>query len=143
MVFSITMLSCSGPDCSNGIQDGTETGIDCGGDCAPCTVTPSAVEQSLEGMWYLHRTVYHIMGTESTTLATGSNCKMDLTLDIIEPTTQYRSYGGVGICGYAAETGWWINPTSGYLNDYYIITLAGDSLKLDHSDGQTTFYYYK
>lgn len=28
--------------CTNGIQDGTETGIDCGGSCAPC-ITPPAV----------------------------------------------------------------------------------------------------
>ena len=27
--------------CSNGIQDGTETGIDCGGSCAPCIVSPT------------------------------------------------------------------------------------------------------
>lgn len=27
--------------CANGIQDGTETGIDCGGSCAPCIVSPT------------------------------------------------------------------------------------------------------
>ena len=27
--------------CANGIQDGTETGIDCGGTCAPCIVSPT------------------------------------------------------------------------------------------------------
>ena len=29
-----TCLPC--PDCNNGIQDGNETGVDCGGACAPC-----------------------------------------------------------------------------------------------------------
>ncbi|WP_298121572.1 T9SS type A sorting domain-containing protein [Flavobacterium sp.] len=27
--------------CSNGVQDGTETGIDCGGSCSPCIVSPT------------------------------------------------------------------------------------------------------
>jgi hypothetical protein len=27
---------CWGPTCQNGAKDGTETAIDCGGDCAPC-----------------------------------------------------------------------------------------------------------
>jgi hypothetical protein len=27
---------CSGPSCANGIEDGRETAIDCGGGCAPC-----------------------------------------------------------------------------------------------------------
>jgi len=27
--------------CNNGVQDGDETGIDCGGSCAPCIVTPT------------------------------------------------------------------------------------------------------
>lgn len=29
----------SGPTCSDGIQNGDETGIDCGGSCPPCTIT--------------------------------------------------------------------------------------------------------
>jgi endoglucanase len=27
--------------CSNGVQDGTETGVDCGGTCPPCVVSPT------------------------------------------------------------------------------------------------------
>ena len=26
--------------CNNGVQDGDETGVDCGGSCAPCLVLP-------------------------------------------------------------------------------------------------------
>ena len=29
------------PSCSDGIQNGDETGVDCGGSCAPCEVTPT------------------------------------------------------------------------------------------------------
>ena len=44
-----TGIDCGGPtcpacpDCNNGIQDGNETDIDCGGACAPCP-TPCTVE---------------------------------------------------------------------------------------------------
>lgn len=32
------LVNCDGPTCDDGIQNGTETGIDCGGDtCGPCT----------------------------------------------------------------------------------------------------------
>lgn len=30
------MFACNSTDCTNGVQDGTETGIDCGGDCPVC-----------------------------------------------------------------------------------------------------------
>lgn len=40
--YSIVVLnlftSCQNTDCSNGQLDGTETGIDCGGDCPPCVI---------------------------------------------------------------------------------------------------------
>jgi gliding motility-associated-like protein len=44
-----TGIDCGGPtcpacpDCNNGIQDGTETGVDCGGTCVPCP-TPCNVD---------------------------------------------------------------------------------------------------
>lgn len=31
------------PSCTDGLQNGSETGIDCGGTCLPCAVSPSAV----------------------------------------------------------------------------------------------------
>ncbi|MEX1189864.1 MAG: fibrobacter succinogenes major paralogous domain-containing protein [Bacteroidia bacterium] len=48
-----TAVDCGGPDCnpcsssescSDGIQNGNETGVDCGGSCAPCTVAPSCTD---------------------------------------------------------------------------------------------------
>ncbi|XOV68837.1 MAG: CUB domain-containing protein [Fluviicola sp.] len=47
-----TGVDCGGPtcpacpDCFNGIQDGNETGVDCGGACAPCP-TPCQVDASV------------------------------------------------------------------------------------------------
>ena len=78
MAFSIILVSCSGDDngggdppaqatCSDGIQNGTETGIDCGGSCSACAV---AEEVNLTGSQTEDRTLdptkeYKITGTFS------------------------------------------------------------------------------
>ncbi len=78
MAFSIILVSCSGDDngggdppaqatCSDGIQNGTETGIDCGGSCSACAV---AEEVNLTGSQTEDRTLdptkeYKITGTYS------------------------------------------------------------------------------
>lgn len=36
--ITVTTATC-GPTCTDGIQNGTETGVDCGGTCVPCTCT--------------------------------------------------------------------------------------------------------
>ncbi len=143
LILSIAMIACSGPDCSNGIMDNNETNIDCGGDCPACVNIPTAAEQALEGMWYFHRQV-SVDGI--TTYYTASNCKMDLTLDLWEPPTQYIAYGSVGLCNYSSKTGWWINESSGYLNDIYTYTVTADSLHIIYTGsggGSIHSYYYK
>ena len=60
LLFSLTLLiSCGNDDemnqsCSDGIQNGTETGIDCGGDCATCVTTveedKANVQQSFDDL---------------------------------------------------------------------------------------------
>ncbi|CAM1374000.1 conserved exported hypothetical protein [Tenacibaculum litopenaei] len=35
--YKITITEAAAPSCNDGIQNGDETGIDCGGSCAPCT----------------------------------------------------------------------------------------------------------
>lgn len=43
--LSIILSSCEDEEqtisCTDGIQNGTETGIDCGGDCSPCSIAPT------------------------------------------------------------------------------------------------------
>jgi len=49
------LFSCNTADCTNGEQDGNETGIDCGGDCPPCptpTPTPTAPVTDIDGNEY-------------------------------------------------------------------------------------------
>ena len=36
---TVNVTSLAAPTCSDGIQNGDETGVDCGGSCAPCPVT--------------------------------------------------------------------------------------------------------
>jgi hypothetical protein len=78
MASTIILVSCSGDDngggdppaqatCSDGIQNGTETGVDCGGSCTACTV---AEELNLTGSLAEDRTLdptkeYRITGTFS------------------------------------------------------------------------------
>ncbi len=41
---SITVNGGTGPTCTDGIQNGDETGVDCGGSCAACTTTPTCTD---------------------------------------------------------------------------------------------------
>ncbi len=42
--YSINVTGGSGPTCTDGIQNGDETGVDCGGSCDPCTVDPTCTD---------------------------------------------------------------------------------------------------
>lgn len=139
-VVAITMLSCQNSDCSNGIQDGNETGVDCGGDCIACTTTLGSTEQDMEGMWYFDKKITSF----DTTYYSAPACKCQLTLDVIEPTTQYRAYGAFTECTYGSATGWWINSDTDLLNDNFTIDLLnGDSLVITSMQGWGTWYYYR
>lgn len=139
-MVSITMLSCNSSDCANGIQDGNETGIDCGGDCANCPPVVSSTESQLEGDWYMD----HSILLSDTTYYPDAACRVTLTLTAIDGTNQYRAYGNFGICGYPMESGWWINSTSGYLSDQYdIVLLTADSLHLNSVQGYGLWKYYR
>lgn len=49
---AIFLAACQSSDCSNGQQDGNETGVDCGSDCAPCnTSNLNNTEILLQGLW--------------------------------------------------------------------------------------------
>ena len=39
--YIVYVGTISGPTCDDGIQNGDETGVDCGGSCKPCTVDPT------------------------------------------------------------------------------------------------------
>ncbi len=49
---SLFLVSCESeplaPSCTDGIQNGTETGIDCGGDCPPCATTVEEDKENIQ-----------------------------------------------------------------------------------------------
>ena len=54
-LFMISLVSCSDDTnnsgnaaCFDGIQNGTETGVDCGGDCAPCPTCDDGIQNGQE-----------------------------------------------------------------------------------------------
>jgi len=44
VIKAIGSCNTSGPSCTDGIQNGNETGIDCGGSCTPCAVQPTCTD---------------------------------------------------------------------------------------------------
>ena len=61
------------PTCSDGIQNGTETGVDCGGSCAPCQPTCIDVKLTLKLDNYPKETSWEIKDNNGTVVANGSN----------------------------------------------------------------------
>ena len=94
-MVSITMLSCNSSDCSNGIQDGNETGVDCGGNCIACPTTPSLTPQhtALLGLW----TYYSSDNQGLMTYYTDVDCKVEFTDQTYGGGgTHYTCYGAAG-----------------------------------------------
>ena len=59
---SVFLSSCNSSDCTNGIQDGNETGVDCGGNCPNCP-PPAPAQPSISGEWSFGSTI--IIGVEA------------------------------------------------------------------------------
>lgn len=59
------------PTCSDGIQNGTETGVDCGGSCPPCACNGTTVSLSLTFDNYPEETSWVIRNASNTTVASG------------------------------------------------------------------------
>ncbi len=64
----------STPTCSDGIQNGTETGIDCGGSCAPCQTACSDNEVNVSITFdnYPEETSWSLTNAGGSTVASGS-----------------------------------------------------------------------
>ena len=80
---------CVGDDpCSNGVQDGTETGVDCGGTCGPCAATNDAcVDDILLGI-----NITNPIGSGATNTCTQTLCTDAATEDCCIAT-------GMALCG--------------------------------------------
>jgi uncharacterized protein (TIGR02145 family) len=96
--ISILLAGCNPVNCGNGVQDGDETGVDCGGGCPPCQTTPSNSVTDADGNVY--PTV--IIGTQewmAENLKTTKYCNGDSIPNVADDIT--------------FDTGAWVN----YQND--------------------------
>ena len=144
MLLLFFIFSCNSSDCNNGIQDGNETGIDCGGDCMACpTMTPTAIETQMSGDWYLYRTVHQsIWDTVYSPMS--PDCKIHLSLNEVSPGI-YSAYGTIGSCAYTEqfESSWYIDQSNRVNGTMNILLLTGDSLYLEQYSQEVEYHYYR
>ncbi len=102
LIISLCACTTNNSDCTNGVKDGNEAGVDCGGDCAPCPI--SYPDSSTHGANVLH-------GTDTLTIAgetysfranipEGSSLKVNMTLIYGRPW----SYNGASNNGWSIST---------------------------------------
>ncbi|WP_323788897.1 FG-GAP-like repeat-containing protein [Psychroserpens sp.] len=63
--------ACPEPTCSDGIQNGDETGIDCGGSCPDACPTPTCIDISITFDDYPQETSWSIQNSSGVTVASG------------------------------------------------------------------------
>jgi hypothetical protein len=103
-----------GPTCSDGIQNGTETGVDCGGTCPPCPTSCSdnAVTLTIVLDNYPEETAWTITNDGGATVASGGTYGSSpdgstVTEDLCLPNDCYTftitdAYGDGICCAYGA-----------------------------------------
>jgi len=139
VVNGACLTSCGGgggPTCSDGVQNGNETGVDCGGpDCPPCNTacTENTVTVSINLDNYPEETSWSITNASGATVASGgtygsqpdgSNVTVDACLpDGCYDFTINDTYGD-GIC-------------CGYGNGSYTVTSGGTTLASGGSFGSS------
>ncbi len=118
--------------CGNGIVDGNETGIDCGGDCPPCPTSPNSVNPDFFGSWYsLFRVVEATNTLQMYINNTNAACRVDITNTPLHVSSiVYKSYGTLGSCVYPSESYASYTP-------YQLIKLTSDSIYYGTPSGFT------
>ncbi len=72
----LTSTACGGgggpaPTCNDGIQNGTETGVDCGGTCPPCGCNGTSLTLTIRFDNYPEETAWNIRNSANTIVASG------------------------------------------------------------------------
>ncbi|MFK7808710.1 MAG: M12 family metallo-peptidase [Saprospiraceae bacterium] len=107
------LSGCAGPTCTDGIQNGNETGVDCGGpDCAPCNTNcnDNDVNVNITFDNYPEETSWTITNASGTTVASGGTypsqpdgSSISLPFCLVDGCYDFNifdSYGDGICCGY-------------------------------------------
>lgn len=146
------MSSCQQPDCTNGVQDGNETGVDCGGDCAPCLTNNNnnsggTTAASINGLWEYNASVNTANNIKTITVCEANNCKVDFTGNPVNsqsPQQGYWMYGMIGICNYPTQYSYTWDANMNLISGTHQVTsVSQDSLVLSQSSGANVFHYSK
>lgn len=147
------MFACNSTDCTNGVQDGNEIGIDCGGDCPVCeTCSDGILNQDEVGIDCGGADCgpcaidYPVTGTHGQNLLFGDanltvsgDANYSLRAEVPEGSTLkivMTTNGGVWGYGVGSVVGWSINVYNGtqtfeVLNpgivDLYFVSFSGNS----------------
>lgn len=140
------LMSCQPVDCNNGVQDGNETGIDCGGSCLACNSTGNPTNNTppadLLKLW--HKALEAITlqnqagGTTgmNSTIHYNSNCSFELTnTEPSQAPGAYASYGSIANCSYPTPNYYYYNSVNNSLSGLPITLLTSDSLIFGGSSG--------
>lgn len=145
-LFFLIFQSCSSDeDCNNGIQDGDETGIDCGGPCPNCPETDPTLLM-LQKKWFLKKTISNINpSTPLINLYYNENCAIEFTN--IPEATNSSAYsfvlkGYYGGCNYPQKSAYVYDPVDQIISNIYKIeSITSDELILKTLSSNQYLYY--
>jgi hypothetical protein len=160
------MFACNSTDCTNGVQDGTETGVDCGGDCPVCETCSDGILNQDEvgidcgGAECLPCAIdYLANGTNGQNILFGdanltvsANGDYSLRAEVLEGSTLkivMTTNGGVWGYGAGSVVGWSVNTYNGtqtfeVLNpgvvDLHFVSFSGStgSFLVEYYENSTT-----
>lgn len=154
-IIPLIMISCQQHDCHNGIQDGGETDIDCGGDCPPCNTGGSVQSysvQDFEGLWYqkarntsmgmswytCHFPI-HILEIKDPNNPLNSGCKVDYKSEMVSES-MYKSLGMTSMCFYPNDSYWIFNQSENTIDGGNIWSLTSNELILSNPNQFDMFH---
>jgi len=109
------------PTCTDGIKNGTETGIDCGGSCSPCVAPPTCTDGIQNGT----ETGVDCGGTCT---ACSQVCPSTLNLSQGKPATQSTTYSSTYPASKANDGASTFNHTNAELQPWWQVDLGSTNL---------------
>lgn len=139
------IIACQSTDCSDGIQNGNETGIDCGGDCVPCSNNTG--NNDISGTWHhnymIVRYTNNVVGggyIQYAQIDTSSNCLVEVTPSSTQGVGFFVANGNLYGCYYPSVNNYLVNGNS-ISQGGTIEKLSYDSLRIRVPSNDSTWHY--